>query len=149
MNQIRSFVADKFSFLKRNNTKTFFASQENTQRTCKKQISEYLTWFNDEFFRGHLMKYRLRVHRIEIDEYDHEQSTDKLLVVIQKHLESQSENLPISMYTQKEMCHMSDDAFQSFVNAGANFPSKRFIKECRSHLNSEFKFIPNSMGNHT
>ena len=145
MNLIRSFIDGQFPFLKRNNAKSYFVNGERAKRVSKAQINQYFSWLNDEFFRGHLKKYKLKVNKIEIDE-DNEHSTDKLLVEIKKPLESPAEDLPISMYTQKELCHMSDHAFQSFTNAGANFPSQRFIKDCRSHLNSEFKFIPNSMG---
>ena len=145
MNQINSLLTEQFPFFKRKNAKKYFISKKKTQRTSKNQIYRYFNWFNEEFYLKHLIKYRLRVRKIEIVDED-ECSSEKLIVDIKNYPESPADDLAISIFKQKEMCNLSDHVFQSFINAGANFPSTRFIKECRSHLNPEFKFITNSMG---
>ena len=143
MTHIQTLIKNQFPFLNRKNNKKFFQSQPKTQRTSRKQISQYFGWLHREVFQKHLTKYSLKLKKIEIVENDNR--TENLEVDIKQNLEIPKAS-KIAMYEQKERSHLSDDAFQNFINAGANFPSLRFARECRTFLNSEFKWIPHTMG---
>lgn len=135
MSQIKSFqhlFEQQFSFLKRKSILPFIESKKRTQRRTKKQVQDYFNWLNKTFLFKHMAKYNLTVKKIQLD-WDY---CGDIIVDIKNEHVSPLEDVKISMYRQKEKWHISDKAFQSFINAGASqFPSTSFIKECRAFLN--------------
>jgi len=150
MNQLVSFtnyLKNLFPYIKRDNKEKFSTSGSRNQRTSKKQINAILNWFNKEFFHKFLQKYSLRIQRIVIVE-NTEAETENLSLKIDicNHVESIQQACPFAIYKQKELTFTSNERFQMFINAGANFPSVYFTKKLAHCLNSEFEYFSNELG---
>lgn len=151
MDQLKNFhqyLGNEFPFLKRNNKFSYFKTEPRQRRKSTKQINDYLSWIHKTIISKYISKYRLKIHKIDIAQNDSDDD-EELKVEINNTRTQNSDRLPFSMYEQKEKSHMSDKSYQEFINAGANFPSLRFVKSCRKHLNSKFNFQKNTFGNFT
>ncbi len=142
---LKVVLSKKFPFLQRKNVKPFFSSELRTQRSSRMQINSLFSFINENFLQKCLKKYNLELQKIELVNSLGVESSS-LIVEIKPPLGSFDDDLRFALYKQKELSNVSDSAFMAFKNAGANFPSLRFLKECRFCLNCEFKFKTNAKG---
>ena len=147
MNQIeffKNFMKNLFPFIKRKNTDAFSTTGSQTKRRSKIQINKILNWINRELLQMVEKKNSLRIWRIEIEVITPNEPEGELIVEICK--QNNEKRFDFEIYKQKELSNLSNQAYQNFINAGANFPSLRFTKRCSFILNGEFKFFSNELG---
>jgi len=150
MNQLvcfKNYLKSLFPFIKRENKEKFSISGTRNQLHSKKQIYAILNWFHKELLEKILQKYSLRIRRIVIEE-SNEAETENTSLEIDICLNDKTvrKTCPLAIYKQKELALTSNESVQMFINAGANFPSVRFIKQVTRCLNSEFKYFSNDLG---
>ena len=139
-------------FLKKQaNRLAFSAQQVKQKRNSRQQIALYFKWLLTEFVNIFLKKYQLQLAKVQL--IDSSNNIDQLEIEIQSSIDTTNSELAqekvqchLRQYARKEITNLSDAAWQSFINAGTNFASLRFVKECRKCLDMEFEFFPNTMG---
>ncbi len=104
-----------------------------------------INWIYKELFQSILKKYSLRIRQIEIEAITVTEAERQLIIEICNPTALKT-SCKFAMYQQKELCNMSDKAYQSFINAGAIFSSLRFSKKCAFYLDSEFRSYSNDYG---
>jgi len=147
MNQLscfKNYLKTLFPFIKRENKEPHFTSGSQTQRRNKLQMNEILNWVYKEILQSIFKKYKLKITKIEIEPANSTDTESDLIINICK--EPAHQPCKLAIYKQKELSHLSDKAYQMFINAGTNLPSLRFTKECAFILNSEFKSDSNDYG---
>ncbi len=137
-----------FEFLKTaSNRQGYTEHQYKAKRTARHQIALYFQWLLMEFVDIFLKKYKLKMAKVHL--VDSSVPMDNLEIDIAMTDTSEIEyklQRNFRQYAIKEMTNLSDRAYQSFINAGTNFGSLRFVKECRNFLNKEINYIPNTLG---
>jgi hypothetical protein len=150
MNQLINFtnyLKNLFPFIKKENKEKFSMSGTRNQCHSKKQINAILNWFHKELFQKILQKYKLSMRRIVIEERrDGETENTSLEIDICVTEKNVRKACPFAIYKQKELTFTSNESFQMYINAGANFPSVRFTKQVTRCLNSEFMYSSNDLG---
>jgi hypothetical protein len=141
----KKYIESLFPFIKRVNKEQFSNSAMTTQRKNKRQLNEIINWIYKELLKSILKKYSLRISKIEIEAITVTEAESQLIIEICNQTAPKI-SCKFAMYKQKELCNMSDKAYQSFINAGANFSSLRFAKECAFYLDSEFRSYSNDYG---
>jgi len=133
------------------NRVAYSVQQVKQKRNSRKQIALYFKWLLVEFVNSFLKKYKLQLAKVNlidssntVDELEIEITQTTEFVTSEQSLEKLRLNL--RQYAKKELSNLSDAAWQSFINAGTNFASLRFIRECRLCLDKEFTYFSNSCG---
>lgn len=153
--KVREFLptVPTFSFLKKQVNRIGYAAQQSKQRrNSKNQIASYFKFLIIEFIDIFLKKYQLKLAKVTL--IDESEIVEELNIEFSVHsqtINTQSQEKAkrdIHLYKEKEMSNLSDKTWQSFINAGTNFGSLRFVKECRKCLNNE-KSILTILWEHT
>lgn len=139
---IKKLIERLYPFLSQSNKKSFFEVSDRSKLKAKEQMKTYFNFIHNSCVRDHMKKYALKQHKIEVINIKND--VDDLILDIKDNPPQHDQSM--SMYIQKELNCMSDRVFQNFKNGGANFPSLRFVKDCREFLNSELKLHSNSLG---
>ncbi len=147
---VKNLLMDKFKFLKRlSNNCAYNLSGDRNQRKVRNQIPEYINWNKEQFLDSSLEKYHLKISRIELVNADNPSGLEINYSTKLKQESPESILTKIRVYKSKELCCVSDNSFQSFMNAGAKeCPSLRYCRSWRKILNSEFKIETNTMGSY-
>ena len=150
--RVRELLPTCFDFMKKPiNRQSYKDHQKEAKRKAKGQIAMYFNWLLIEFVNIFLNKYKLKLAKVQL--VDSSVEMEQLKIDITTSIETtaigeQEERVlcNIRQYAQKELTNLSDAAWQSFKNAGTNFASLRFVKECRKCLDTEIEYFPNTMG---
>ncbi len=142
----------RFEFMTKSvNRLSYTNQQKEAKRKSRGQIELYFHWLLNEFVNIFLNKYKLKLAKVQL--VDCSDAVECLKIDIMESpritgIEVLEEKMlfKIRQYARKEITNLSDAAWQSFINAGTNFGSLRFVKECRKCLDSEIKYQANSMG---
>jgi len=142
----KKYMESLFPFIKRVNKEQFSNSAMTTQRKNKRQLIEIINWIYKELFQGILKKYSLRIRKIEIEAITVTEAESQLIIEICNPTALKT-SCKFAMYKQKELCNMSDKAYQSFINAGANFSRFTFHKVQNNIINIRLAGDSTNIGN--
>jgi len=146
---VKDYLKVKFKFLRlSSNPVGYIQSGARNQIYGLNQLTEYTNWNNESFLANFYKKYHLKISKVELVDYD--KPNNQIKISVEQETECpQSILTKIRLYQTKETKHISDAAFQSLINAGAEkCPSLRNCKVWKKVLNSEFKIESNSMGSY-
>lgn len=145
-------------FNTKKNRNSYFESQRTQMHNIKHQIGDVFKWFHQEFFVHFFAKYGLKLVKIVFVDAAPNSATSNIAsrsaqetvenVKIEFFETEKKKDLAqqIKLYRAKEVNLMSDNAYQNFINEGAQFGSLRFAKKCRFILNRQFKCKTNDHG---
>lgn len=125
--------------MKRDNRKSYIESEKHQKTYALKMITIFFTWLIKSFDESFLKKYKLKVSTIGL--VDHNDAVEKIKIDVSSSNPTQSKRMQLKhnleIYSNKERNNVSDKCYQSFINAGANFPSLIFVKMCRRTLDNQ------------